>query len=113
MTGLTWQCDCQGPMTWGQALEYAEALSLEDRKDWRLPSARELETLLDRARCLHDRARYRPLIREEVPFKDTLSYWSSTTFGHQTKSAWIVMFDGAYVLSYYKNNTYYVRCVRG
>ena len=44
---------------------------------------------------------------------DTLSYWSSTTFAEHTKNAWIVMFDGAYVLSYYKTNHYHVRCVRG
>lgn len=32
---------------------------------------------------------------------------------NRTKNAWIVMFDGAYLLSYYKSNLYYVRCVRG
>ena len=35
------------------------------------------------------------LMREEVPFQNKLSYWSSTTFKHHTKNAWIVMFDGA------------------
>ena len=71
-----------------------------------MPTARELETLLDRTR-------YRPVMREEIPFRDTLSYWSSTTFGPDKNSAWIVMFDGAYLLSYYKTNAYHVRCVRG
>ncbi len=52
-------------------------------------------------------------MRQGVPFKDILSYWSATTFGEDTRNAWIVMFDGAYVLSYYKTNTYHVRCVRG
>ncbi|MFC1578751.1 DUF1566 domain-containing protein [Thermodesulfobacteriota bacterium] len=46
-------------------------------------------------------------------FQDTLSYWSSTTFGPNKNNAWIVMFDGAYVLSYYKTNKYHIRCVRG
>jgi hypothetical protein len=55
----------------------------------------------------------RPDMREEVPFRDALSYWSSTTFGDHTRNAWIVMFDGAYVLSYYKTNLYHVRFVRG
>jgi hypothetical protein len=71
-----------------------------------LPTARELETLLDRTR-------YRPEMRAEIPFRDALSYWSSTTFGPDRNNAWIVMFDGAYVLSYYKTNAYHVRCVRG
>jgi hypothetical protein len=105
-TGLEWQCASPGEMTWAQAKEYAGALLLEGKEDWRLPSARELESLLDRSR-------YRPVMRKEVPFRDHLSYWSSTTFSEDTNSAWIVMFDGAYVLSYYKTNSYHVRCVRG
>ena len=75
------------------------------KKDWRLPTAAELETLLDRS-LLHDKLR--PTMRQEVPFRDILSYWSSTTFAPDTYSACIVMFDGAYVLSYYKSNSYHV-----
>jgi formylglycine-generating enzyme required for sulfatase activity len=105
-TGMEWEAESPGEMTWYEAQAYANALSLDGREDWRLPSARELETLLDRTM-------YRPVVREEVPFRDTKSYWSSTTFEENTSSAWIVMFDGAYVLSYYKSNAYLVRCVRG
>ena len=105
-TGLEWQCASPGPMNWHAAQSYAGSLSINGKEDWRLPTARELETLLDRTR-------YRPVMREEIPFRDTLSYWSSTTFGPYKNSAWIVMFDGAYLLSYYKTNAYHVRCVRG
>lgn len=106
LTGREWQCQSPGPMTWHQAQSYAEALVLAGRSDWRLPSVRELESLLDRTK-------YRPEMRPEVPFRDTRSYWSSTTFGSHRTNAWIVMFDGAYVLSYYKTNAYHVRCLRG
>jgi len=109
-TTLEWQYESAGEMSWNEALEYAQSLSLNDKDDWRLPTALELETLLDRS-ALYDTLR--PVMREEVPFRDTLSYWSSTTFAEHTKNAWIVMFDGAYVLSYYKTNHYHVRCVRG
>ncbi len=109
-TGLEWQYESPGEMTWNDALEYAKSLSLHGKNDWRLPTASELETLLDRS-VLYDKLR--PTMRQEVPFRDTLSYWSSTTFAPDTYSAWIVMFDGAYVLSYYKSNSYHVRCVRG
>ncbi|UCD82570.1 MAG: DUF1566 domain-containing protein [Desulfobacterales bacterium] len=105
-TGLEWQCDSPGRMNWHAAQSYAGSLSINGKEDWRLPTARELETLLDRTV-------YRPVMRKEVPFRDPLSYWSSTTFGPDKDSAWIVMFDGAYVLSYYKTNAYHVRCVRG
>ena len=109
-TGLEWQYNSPGKMTWDEAQEYARSLSLDARNDWRVPTAAELETLLDR-KILYERMR--PIMREEVPFQDTLSYWSSTTFADNTYSAWIVMFDGAYILSYYKSSAYHVRCVRG
>ena len=109
-TGLEWQCASPGEMTWYEAQEYAKSLSLDGKANWRLPNLAELESLLDRTKA---RPEGRPPMREEVPFRDELSYWSSTTFERDTKNAWIVMFDGAYVLSYYKSNSYYVRCVRG
>jgi formylglycine-generating enzyme required for sulfatase activity len=105
-TGLEWQWESPGRMNWHDAQSYAQFLSLNGKGGWRLPTARELETLLDRTT-------YRPVMRQEIPFRDNLSYWSSTTFGPNKNNAWIVMFDGAYVLSYYKTNEYYVRCVRG
>jgi len=109
-TGLEWQCESPGEMSWPKAQEYAASLSLDGKRDWRLPSLAELESLLDRTKA---RPEGRPPMREEVPFRDELSYWSSTTFERDTKNAWIVMFDGAYVLSYYKSNLYHVRCIRG
>ncbi len=109
-TGLEWQVQSPGEMSWHEAQEYARSLSLDGKKDWRLPTAAELDTLLDR-KTLFDKIR--PDMREEVPFRDALSYWSCTTFAENTNNAWIVMFDGGYVLSYYKTNSYCVRCVRG
>ncbi len=109
-TGLEWQRESPGEMTWHEAQEYAKSLLLDGKGGWRLPSLAELESLLDRTKA---RPEGRPPMREEVPFRDELSYWSSTTFERDTKNAWILMFDGAYLLSYYKSNLYYVRCVRG
>lgn len=110
MTGLEWRSESPGDMRWHQALQYAKSLSLDDKSDWRLPSLAELESLLDRTKARSDG---RPYMREDVPFRDTLSYWSCTTFEDDTQCAWILMFDGAYLLSYPKNNLYAVRCVRG
>lgn len=109
-TGLEWQVESPGRMTWQEARQYAASLHLAGKNDWRLPTLAELESLLDRTGARPDG---RPLMRAAVSFPDNLPHWSSTTFARQTKNAWIVMFDGAYVLSYYKNNLYYVRCVRG
>jgi hypothetical protein len=104
-TGLLWQSESPGKMTWYIAWDYAKSLTLAGFSDWHLPSASELESLLDRTL-------YRPEMRKSIPFRDHRSYWSSTTFEQDTKNAWIVMFDGAYVLSYPKTNLYWVRCVR-
>ncbi len=109
-TGLEWQFESPGEMNWHRAVEYAASLALDRKRDWRLPSLAELETLLDRTRARSDG---RPFMREEIPFRDDLSYWSRTTFERDTQTAWIVMFDGAYLLSYPKTNLYFVRCVRG
>jgi hypothetical protein len=109
-TGLEWQCQSPGEMPWHAALAYAKSLNLDGKSDWRLPTVSDLETLLDRGVLYYE---LRPIVRVDVPFRDTLSYWSCTTFEDHTNNAWIVMFDGAYVLSYYKSNAYHVRCVRG
>jgi hypothetical protein len=37
-TGLEWQCQSPGAMSWHQALEYAESLVLDGKSDWRLPT---------------------------------------------------------------------------
>jgi hypothetical protein len=74
------------------------------------PALAELESLLDRTKARSDG---RAPMCEGVPFSDELPYWSSTTFERDTKNAWILMFDGAYLLSYYKSTLYRVRCVRG
>lgn len=109
-TGLEWQAESPGEMSWQQALDYGDGLILDGRSDWRLPTLAELETLLDRHSSRSDG---RAPMRADVPFRDLRSYWSRTTFERDTQTAWIVMFDGAYLLSYPKQNRYHVRCVRG
>ncbi|MHC4984635.1 MAG: Lcl C-terminal domain-containing protein [Planctomycetota bacterium] len=50
-TGLTWaQADSGRGMNWQQALAYAEGLSLAGHDDWRLPNAKELQSIVDYTR---------------------------------------------------------------
>ena len=51
-TGLEWQCQSPGEMTWHEAQEYAKSLSLDGKHDWRLTNLSELESLLDRTRLV-------------------------------------------------------------
>ncbi len=47
-TGLTWQqADSKKTYDWEQALSYCENLKLGGRSDWRLPSAKELQSIVD------------------------------------------------------------------
>ncbi len=107
-TGLTWQQGETRPMTWQQALAFCEGLDLAGHQDWRLPSIRELQTLVD--------------VRRQQPALDSTifpgcrpePYWSSTTRSERPAFAWTMDFatgreyDGAY-----KGRFYPVRAVRG
>jgi hypothetical protein len=51
-TGLMWQQNDDGnTYDWENALSYAENLSLAEHDDWRLPTAKELQSIVDYSRC--------------------------------------------------------------
>ena len=49
-TGLMWQQGDSGPHNWEDALTYCESLQLAGRNDWRLPNAKELQSIVDYSR---------------------------------------------------------------
>ena len=50
-TGLMWQQDDSGSgMLWADALTYCESLSTGSYDDWRLPNAKELQSIVDYTR---------------------------------------------------------------
>jgi len=51
-TGLVWQQADDGvSRDWENALSYAENLNLAGHSDWRLPNAKELQSIVDYSRC--------------------------------------------------------------
>ncbi len=86
-TGLTWmQADSGKGMDWPSALDYAENMKFAGHDDWRLPNAKELQSIVDYSRspdATHSAAidpvfECTPIINEDGQ-KDYGHYWSSTT----------------------------------
>jgi hypothetical protein len=112
VTGLEWQqATVPGTYTWAQAITYCENLVLPagGYSDWRLPTIKELSTLVDSSIPYPG-----PTINTTF-FPGTVAsyYWSSTTYAYYTSYAWGVSFGYGYVMYYDKTNNYYVRAVRG
>lgn len=86
-TGLTWQkADSNQGLNWEDALEYSNDLKLGGHDDWRLPNAKELQSIVDYSRSpeTSNSAAIDPIfetssITNEGGEKDYPYYWSSTT----------------------------------
>lgn len=82
-TGLMWmKADSSSTMNWEQALVYAENLSLAGYDDWRLPNAKELQSIVDytRAPDAVNPSRRSPALDPIFDITETESwFWASTT----------------------------------
>ncbi len=102
-TGLMWmQDDSQVSMNWKDALSFAENFTFAGNSVWRLPNAKELQSIVDYTRSPQttSSAAIDPLfnctqITNEASEVDYPFYWSSTTHANMTtgsEGSW-----GAYV----------------
>lgn len=82
-TGLTWQqVDSGRAMTWQEAIGYAENLEYAGHSDWRLPNAKELQSIVDYSRApdAADPAMRTAAIDPIFSLTETESYfWTGTT----------------------------------
>jgi hypothetical protein len=112
-TGLMWQQDDShnsSGYSWKGAVSYCRRLTLGNHKDWRLPSVRELSSLV----TLGGRSSADPAI-DTTYFPGCVSnyYWSSTPYVHAAHYSWGVYFDFGLVGYGDRSYPYNVRCVRG
>ena len=106
-TGLMWQKDEAGAMSWEAALTHCENSQWAGYDDWRLPNRNELQSIVDYTRS-------NPAINRTVfPGAMSSNYWSSTPDASNTGYAWRVNFSNGDVDHYHKSNNLYVRAVRG
>lgn len=106
-TGLTWQRDvAPGTYTWEDAKAHCPTVST-DGGGWRLPSVKELVTLIDNTR-------YNPAIEVSTFLGTNDATWSATEYADSPPvSAWNVRFYlGRTDLSLPTTSTAQVRCVR-
>lgn len=93
--------------TWSQALQAAVASRFGGYSNWRLPNAKELQTIVEVA-CV------RPSINVEVfPTSDSdVWFWSSSPSFYYPGYAWYVSFHYGLVSYFDKTLSYNVRLVR-
>ena len=101
-TGLMWQQTVPADQfVWYVALTYCDTLKYAGYSDWRLPTPRELLTIVKNDYI------------DETYFPDTQDdyFWSSPDASMEDV-AWIVHPRGN-MMTVYMDNSFYVRCVRG
>ena len=108
LTSLTWQkVLVQDTITWEQALNYADTLSLAGHTDWRLPNIKELQSISD---LTVTNPAINPIFTLGTGAK---FYWSSTTQFNNAPDAWYL--NTQYGITTYipKTSNLYALCVRG
>lgn len=107
-TGLEWSRENVpgGQMKWAAAGEACTKLTLGGHSDWRLPTIRELLTIVDYER-------HEPAIDTDA-FKCESSYYWTSTPAHSSPGvyAWFVYFSHGYADWSFQDSGGYVRAVR-
>jgi hypothetical protein len=115
LTGLMWSQNANlanGTRTWQGALDWVVTLNngggLCGYSDWRLPSRRDLYSLIDLQNIY-------PALPTVRPFSNVVNsnYWSSSSFVPNTNVAWLVGMDRGFVDNNSKGSNGYVWPVRG
>lgn len=108
---LFWQDDSRVghiKKSWQGAKSYCATLNVDGLSGWRLPTIKELFTIMDMSK--HD-----PSIKSIFKniANDTYNYyWTSTLYADQDLVAWVIRFSRGNSDRYGKSSLNYVRCVR-
>ena len=107
-TKLIWQKNPYADtLTWEQALNYANTLTVSGMSDWRLPNIKEIQSI-------NDELLSNPSINPSYfGFTTAKKIWSSTTLPNQTSKAWYLDSQFGITTHANKTNKINVICVRG
>ena len=103
-TGLMWAVETLPRMTQEAAFEAAKASTLSGYSDWRVPTAHELQSIVDHSRST---PACDPIFRTKLG-----GYWTSTDYKAYPANAWVVYFVNGNTYAGYKTYNYFVRLVR-
>lgn len=102
-SGLAWSCEELTGLDWVNALAACENSTNNGHDDWRLPSVKELETIVDRAQAS-------PIYSSLCLPLNAGAYWSSSPCAH-TSGIWAVSIYG-WTSCGYRWGTAVAKCVR-
>jgi len=88
-TSLAWQdapINKDALVTYKEAQNYCKFLNIEKYKDFRLPTMRELQTLVDYNN-------YDPAILNGFKYVESTTYWTTTAFADDENEFWTVGFE--------------------
>jgi len=108
-TGLIWQDNAevaQKDLNYDEAVAYCQDLNLDGFNNWRLPTLREVYSIVDLSQN-------RPALKNGFEIRDDGRYWTSTLFAkNPEKEAWYISMRYGEAEAYKKSRIYHVRCVR-
>ena len=103
-TSLMWAVETLPRMTQEAEFEAAKASTLSGYSDWRVPTAHELQSIVDHSRS---NPACDPIFQTKPD-----SYWTSTDYKANPANAWIVDFYGGVTSADGKTYFNFVRLVR-
>ena len=107
-TGLTWQDNRfveSERVTYAQAEKLCKELRLGNHNDWRIPTIRELLSIIDYKK-------YDPAILDGFSIGESSYYWSSTQYMGDPDKVWGIDFTDGAIDANGKAYDRRVRCVR-
>jgi len=107
-TNLMWEDTkhVKDGVSYFEATSYCKTLTLGEHKDWRVPTLKELLTIVDYTR-------YEPAILKEFSHvEEDRLYWSSTHYANKSTEFWGVVFEDGDTDNASANYDRRVRCVR-
>lgn len=112
-TGIVWERSPSHGGTWNSGQDYCNALSVGNRKGWKMPTIQELGSLVDTSAPPTNLPSGHPFtnVTPNTPYFSATNHHAGTLFG--APAVWAVFFATGTATIASKDNTVATWCVRG